>query len=348
MKKFVLKVSIVLISILVALLLTEIILRIFFNFSFKAKNHFPFRTPVLYKLSKSKKLVYEMRPNSQVKIEEILYKTNNFGYRDKFFLPTNEKKRIIIIGDSVTFGWNVKLEDTYHRKTQQLLKLDNHDVEIMSMGMIGYNTTQEYFLIKEKALLLKPDVIILQICLNDYKKALKVKVNKEGRFQLTKQHYYSIPYLTGKTGLSEFFMKNSFLFKFLNLKIHGIIKKKNKDFSSEDYFLPGQEISIEYIKKIKKLTEDNGIKFLAVVFPVKTMHSHFLSFYKRVCLELDKIKIPYLDLHPILKKERKEKIWVDRFHPSSIGHKIVSESLSNFIITNLESDVENNHSTGKN
>lgn len=67
------------------------------------------------------------------------------------------KTRILILGDSFTFGDEVSDNETYSYYLQQMIP----DAEIINMGVHGYGHDQMLILLKEEGLKYKPDIVIL-------------------------------------------------------------------------------------------------------------------------------------------------------------------------------------------
>src|ERR1051325_4431947 len=76
----------------------------------------------------------------------------NFSYRKK-----QGTIRILILGDSFTFGDDVSDEDTYSSYLQRMLP----EVEVINMGVHGYGHDQMLILLKEEGIKYEPDIIIL-------------------------------------------------------------------------------------------------------------------------------------------------------------------------------------------
>ena len=108
-----------------------------------------------------------LRPNLKYRQKsreyEIVISTNGQGFRGNqtFQPPSTHVFRIIVLGDSFTFGLGVPFENTYSKKLEKLLR-DNvtKDIEILNLGVPGYTTAQELLLFK-KFRHLGPDLIIL-------------------------------------------------------------------------------------------------------------------------------------------------------------------------------------------
>jgi lysophospholipase L1-like esterase len=338
LKKFFTGITVIFISVLFTLLLIELVLRLVYDFRAHERRKGFHAITRLYRVAENKELVYELCPNSQLTLEDegIDIKINCFGFRDNYYsLNKGDKKRIIFIGDSLTYGWSVNLHETYHKQLEELLKSKNYDVEVMGMGVVGYNTVQEYYLIKEKVLKFNPDIIVLQICPNDFRKTLGIKKIDKGKYyKLVTHRDVVIPYVLGKNNISHFFMRHSHLFKFINVRLELLLKKINKDYSVAEYFLMGEEKSFHYLKKIYNLLDGEGIQFCAVIFPFRKTRKiyRFASLHKRIGDLLTYMNVPYIDLYQKFNITGPEDIWADKSHPNNKGNQIAAQALLDFLV----------------
>jgi lysophospholipase L1-like esterase len=97
--------------------------------------------------------------------------TNSQGFRDIEFPPVQSSRafRIVCLGDSWTFGWNVGQEFTYPAQLKNLLKQTFPDTsfEVFNLGVGGYSSYQGLQLLKRKALALQPDLVVIGFAMND-------------------------------------------------------------------------------------------------------------------------------------------------------------------------------------
>ena len=295
---------------------------------FTPKSEFPFQKPALYRLSKVKELGYELRPEAKVDVAGVEYRINRLGFRDieHRFLKTN--KRVAIVGDSVTFGWNLPLEETYPYQTRTKLNEAGRAIEIMAMGMIGYNLIQEYHLIKERALRFTPDLIVLQICLNDFEKSLGIRPDPKRQFLLTQHSEIFIPYVFKKTKLSHWLMARSYLFKLLNLKLAPSIENQGGGAAPRDFYSSGTETAVDYLRRTKALLAGTSCRFAAVLFPFRKndMRHPYSVFYRTMLAELEALSIPTLDLNAVLNPSpaTQDLLWIDYLHPNRAGNQRVA------------------------
>ena len=96
---------------------------------------------------------------------------NAEGFRDVEFAKTKSVStfRIICLGDSWTFGANVDQKNTYPR---QLMAMLNHDFpqgnfEVLNLGVMGYSSYQGLELMRQSAINLNPDVVVIGFGMND-------------------------------------------------------------------------------------------------------------------------------------------------------------------------------------
>lgn len=84
---------------------------------------------------------------------------NRHGFRDKeYAIAKNDKKRMVVLGDSYTEALQVDLEQTYHGR----LEAEFADrLEVLNFGVSGYGTAQELLTYKHFARKFSPDIVLL-------------------------------------------------------------------------------------------------------------------------------------------------------------------------------------------
>ncbi|MCA9400394.1 MAG: hypothetical protein KC713_02115 [Candidatus Omnitrophica bacterium] len=79
------------------------------------------------------------------------------GVREYPYTRVPGKRRILILGDSFTFGTEVGDDETYPYHLQQLLPQD----EVINMGVFGYGHDQMLLYLKEEGVKYNPDIVII-------------------------------------------------------------------------------------------------------------------------------------------------------------------------------------------
>ncbi len=118
---------------------------------------------------------WRMRPNEHAVIEKnrisgrtIRIDTNSQGFRHP---ETGEKKagekRVLVLGDSITFADYVESNETYPAALQELIGKETDKVTVINAGLPGADLAMEYHLLLDSGLSVSPDVVLIGLYLND-------------------------------------------------------------------------------------------------------------------------------------------------------------------------------------
>lgn len=117
------------------------------------------------------RIVFRLLPGVRGVFQGAPVEVNERGYRGK---PVAEPKppgtlRVVALGDSHTFGWGVRDEETFVRLLEGGLRALAPDkiVEAVNLGTPGANAVQEVRLFETRGLALEPDLVVVQYELND-------------------------------------------------------------------------------------------------------------------------------------------------------------------------------------
>lgn len=95
-------------------------------------------------------------------------RTNSLGLRDQEYdLTRKDAKRILLIGDSFTFGYGVNVQDNFDTKLENLLNRNSENWMVINAGHGGWGTLQETKYATDHFALFEPDIIVLTFCGND-------------------------------------------------------------------------------------------------------------------------------------------------------------------------------------
>ncbi len=90
------------------------------------------------------------------------------GRTEYSFDKNPDKRRILILGDSFTFGEEVSDDETYSHHLQTLMP----DTEVINMGVHGYGHDQMLLLLQKEGVLYHPDVVVLGFLTTDMERNL--------------------------------------------------------------------------------------------------------------------------------------------------------------------------------
>lgn len=88
---------------------------------------------------------------------------NRFGYRGREVpaARTPGRTRVVMLGDSITFGYGVRDGETF----SSVLEALDPRLEVVNLGVQGYGTDQELLKLEREGLAYAPDVVVLNVCL---------------------------------------------------------------------------------------------------------------------------------------------------------------------------------------
>jgi hypothetical protein len=143
---------------------------------------------------------------------------NGLGFRDSREYALEKPSgtfRILVLGDSVTFGHGATFETTYPYLLEKRLEAWRPDVrwEVWNLGVPGYNTRQELVYLQEVGRQYQPDLVVIGFYPNDFTGNDEtppglVRSAASALLRLGQRHLYSIEfykrvYLTARWTLSH-------------------------------------------------------------------------------------------------------------------------------------------------
>ncbi len=98
------------------------------------------------------------------------YRINKLGFRGREFDTKKPagKFRIVVLGDSVTFGWGVADGECMTTLLERARRArGGREVEVLNLAVQGYESVQQFFVFQKKALALEPDLVLFFFNRND-------------------------------------------------------------------------------------------------------------------------------------------------------------------------------------
>jgi lysophospholipase L1-like esterase len=119
-------------------------------------------------------MAHEHVPNSRAFLMGQDVKISAQGLRDREFSlekPSNTY-RILVLGDSMTFGWGAAADQVYAKVLERLLNENEASgeglrFEVINSGVGNYNTKQEVAYFCERGVGFEPDMVLLGFFVND-------------------------------------------------------------------------------------------------------------------------------------------------------------------------------------
>ena len=125
----------------------------------------------LVRPSADKDLIYELRPGVRGRFIGANVKIGAAGHRGRSRKRVDDGAiRLVGLGDSIVFGWGVPENATFLAQLRRRFRNahpEGTSLEVVNMGVPGYNTYQEVEAFLAQAPSLRPDVVVLFLCDND-------------------------------------------------------------------------------------------------------------------------------------------------------------------------------------
>ena len=132
---------------------------------------------IVHRRSSIPGLDYELKPLVHRTVNGMDITTNALGMRDWEPLPNRRANdaRIVAVGDSLTFGMRVAGDEAWPKVLEAMLAAappsavlpGARRIEVLNLGVSGYSTLDEAIVVREKAMPLAPDLVIVGYYLND-------------------------------------------------------------------------------------------------------------------------------------------------------------------------------------
>lgn len=122
--------------------------------------------PVL-RSSQTPGLGYELIPNSRGFAWGVDVQVNADGFRDRSYARPKPAgtARVVVLGDSIVFGTGLAAEETFAKQLEA--HLAPRAIEVLNLGVPGYDVAQEVALLEHVALAYEPDVVLVGYSVND-------------------------------------------------------------------------------------------------------------------------------------------------------------------------------------
>ena len=247
-------------------------------------------------------LTVQMDPNLNIKMKkhrfcmgegrEITVQTNEIGARDKSTSKyENAEKRILLLGDSESWGYGLFEEDTYSTLVERKWKDYGRDIEIINLSCTAHDTTRQYYTYKKYSKQYSLDAVILQVNANDS----------------------GLPFGFDKDNWTNRLFVHSYMILFLKAYILNSIPDKDKNW----------EASINSVQKMQK-----EIKEPIIIIAFTSLPEPFLNSIMKWVNQSDQAYFLNLSTYPGISSARNQG---DGSHLSDEGHQFIAKELFKFL-----------------
>jgi lysophospholipase L1-like esterase len=248
--------------------------------------------------------------------------------------------RIAVVGDSFTFAPFMQFDDAFPKRLERWLNLNDgqRKVEVINYGVPAHSAHHELHT-AAKAIDEQADLVLMQITLNDPElkpytpQELTAERNRFGALQLPDRwifrHWHSLVFV---------------LRRLHNNQTHKNYVEKFFDLFEED--VTWSSFRDSWIR-IGRLKNKRGVPIVAVVFPLFGVPVDddypFWPLHQKVSRLLEKQHIPLLDISEAYRNIPVERLQVlpgEDFHPNEIAHRMAAEAIVQWLGDNAHVPAE--------
>ncbi len=242
-------------------------------------------------------------------------------------------KRIVVVGDSVTFGDGVKAIETYPYKLQEIVRTHyDPKYQVVNLGIMGINTDQEAMIVTQQnsyfggsALSFDPDTLILTFYPNDVELVPDPKPRPETIWLPDALHNY--------------IEKHYLSYRFIHRRINRLLAHWGFQQSYPEYFqsfyrteTPEWQRFREYLTFIIETMKQRNIPLVIVIFPSMAQldkEHPYLDLYTKVSEIGNAHEIHVLNLFPYFQGKDAGELRVSLLngHPNAKAYEIAAQAI---------------------
>lgn len=249
--------------------------------------------------------------------------------------------RVIVIGDSLTYGYGVGEKDVYPQLIENELK-KQYEIEVINLGVSGMQSEDILKILREFLPKLSPDLIVYGVCLNDFLPS--------GMSQYGNNMVYQFPlpeevktYFLKKTVIGEFF-QDSYNKLLITMGIRN-------DFYTDilENFDSYQTRFARDVRNMNNLVLTNGLPSITTMVlhrdPSLNSQAH------KITIAAEKhLRDAGMDVVPTMEYFKRydgqgESLKVSKWegHPNEKAHKIFAEMLVTHLLKKVDHTVKTTH-----
>ncbi len=241
--------------------------------------------------------------------------------------------RVLVVGDSFTWGAGVHPEDVYPERLERRLAVLESDLEfeVVNWSHPGWNTLQALRSARRPIRWLQPDLVILGFGLNDAEPDSMAE-RRSMRRELARR--------SPQSRLSVLLHRESLLYRTIWERLEN--SRQRRAFTAYYHSLyngPGWDGCRLALKRFRDRTAAGSIPLLLVIFPIFDSQLDasypYVDLHRKVRQAAKELEIPTLDLLRTYRGIDARRLAVTPFtdpHPNELAHRIAADRLVGYLV----------------
>jgi lysophospholipase L1-like esterase len=306
---------------------------------------------------------FEPTPGSSTTVWGVDVSISSRGLREPEPVEGWDPDRsVVVLGDSIAFGNFLEVESTFPRQLQKALLAEDEDVEILNLGVGGYDTIQEVASLELRGLQYRPDVVVVAYCLND---AGIVSMNlahfdlldaleNNPLFRLQTVQFLTKRLKRLRLKLWSVYRNNPFVFRrhYASMidpigddeeELLALMETVSSDHPADWYRDRDRVGRLRFaFRRLRDLSREGGFGVVVAIVPWLTGDTeeyHHAAVHRIVELESERAGFDSVDLVAPFMRAGLDGLRIrsaDPVHPNEAGHRIIAEALAAYLRTQLK------------
>ncbi|OGW72586.1 MAG: hypothetical protein A2Y02_01475 [Omnitrophica bacterium GWA2_52_12] len=289
------------------------------------------------------------------------FRINRRGFRDDRDFPYDKTpgvKRILVLGDSFTAGYEVSQADSFSAQLEGILRGKGLNVEVINSGVSGFSTAEELVFLEQEGLKYQPDAVVLAYFTNDPEDNVRAGIYGLNDGQLTVLRKDYLPYVDLRGFLEKippyrWLGENSYLHNYLNsaltLYAKELLRRKNAgqmtgqaaDQKAQDIEAYQNDLTRMLLQKIAEVCRRNRLYFVLMDIPVMLLDQPVPEMIPSLPRDprFHAVADATLEMLPVLQPyhERGETLYRPhgKRHWTELSHRLAAEKLADLLSEKL-------------
>jgi len=296
-------------------------------------------------------LPYRLRPGARLTFQGVPLRVNRFGLRGAEITrdPGSDARRILVLGDSVAYGWTLAEADTFPVLLGKELRRLGLDAEVLNAGVPGHNTESALALLRHTGLSLAPDALVLGVSLNDFDETpslsplgllLAGEARADDSWLSSHSEFYFLlrwaapgllkRWWQSRTGFAVVSERDEQVREFLRRQA---IASRRRFYAAPSG--PAWQRIRRSLEELRELAAGSGLELTIVIFPEEDQLGSPESeldpqrHWKTLCLQLE---LRCLDLwSAFARAEGSEALFGDLQHPNALGMRVAASATAELL-----------------
>lgn len=248
----------------------------------------------------------------------VRYALNAEGFRGDDFPLEPTGFRVALVGDSITLGEGVHLDDTFGRRIERALREIDPRSDVLNFGVNGFSTAHEAVMLERVVAPYEPDVVVLGYTLNDIDGNPFGALNEE-----LEDLSSSLPWIDSPSHAINFISRPFWSRSVAN---------RHRDLMLSLYESDAWNTLASQLGAMARLCRVRGWTLIAVVFPDLSFLGEpyaFDAIHRKLAALFGELGVTSIDLTAMFRERGAAELRVHAMdaHPNEIGHAFAADAL---------------------